>query len=99
MLQEYVNAGLSELVPKIIESIDRQVAHRQALEETCTLRSERREDRAQIGAQVLSVLGLLASLYAGYKGVSSWVCGIGIVVSIGGPNAATIVGRFLDKHG
>ncbi len=32
MLQAYVNAGLSDLVPRIVESIDQQAAHRQRLE-------------------------------------------------------------------
>jgi len=97
MLQAYVNAGLSDLVPRIVESIDQQAAHRQRLEETCTLRGERREDRAQAGALVLAIIGLLGSLYAAYMGVSAWVCGIGIIVSIGGPNAATVLGRILDR--
>jgi hypothetical protein len=97
MLQAYVSAGFSELVPKIVESIDRQAAHRQRLEETCTLCSERREDRAQTGALIVAIIGLLGSLVAAYMGVSAWVCGIGIIVSIGGPNAATVVSRILDK--
>jgi len=98
MLEEYVKRGFPDMPAMVIQAIDRQVAHRQSLERLETERSERRQDRAQTGAQVIGILGLLASLFAAWFGVSPWVCGIGIIVSIGGPNAATVVGRVMDRY-
>jgi hypothetical protein len=97
MLQEYVQRGFPDLPEKVVRAIDQQVAHRQSLEKTVTQNQERRENRAQWGAQILSVLGLSGSLLAGYVGVPPAICIVAIVVSIGGPNAATIVARVLDR--
>ena len=97
MLEDYVNRGFPDLPGKVISAIDQQVAHRQKLETIVTQGSEQRKGRAQIGAQVIGGLGIVAALVAAYFHVSAWVCSICIVVSIGGPNAASIMGRILDR--
>jgi uncharacterized membrane protein len=97
MLKEYVEAGFADLPDRIIGTIDRQTQHRQALERQVTEGSERRQNSAQRAAQILGLAGLLASLTAGYLQVPAWICIAGILVSIGGPNAATVIARFVDK--
>lgn len=97
MLKEYVDAGLPHVAEKAIVSIDQQRDHRQKLEELVTRRSEDRKDKGQLGAQVIAVLGVVGALVAAYFGVSSWVCFVVVIVAIGGPNAATIAARFIDK--
>ena len=62
MLAEYRDRGFPDLPDRVIEAIDRQVAHRQALEVATSARHQARLDRAQLGAQVVAVLGLTGSL-------------------------------------
>ena len=45
----------------------------------------------------LGRIGTLGALTAAYMGVPSLVCIVVVVVAVGGPNAATIVGRLLDR--
>ena len=97
MLEEYVNRGFPNLPEKIIQAIDQQVAHRQELERFITISREKRENRAQLGAIAIGVLGLLLASFCGYLGVSSLVCGTIAVAAIGGPNAATILARWMDR--
>lgn len=98
MMQEYRDRGFPDLPDKIVRSIDLQTAHRQGLESLVTKGGERRKDRAQWGAQAVAVTGLVGALVAGYLGVPSAVRVAAIVVAIGGPNAATILGRVLDRN-
>ena len=97
MLAEYRDAGFPEIVNRALDSIDQQRDHRQNLEISITNRSEARKDRSQTGAQVSAILGLIGALIAGYFKVPSWICIVAIIFAIGGPNAATIAARMMDR--
>lgn len=97
MLGEYRDKGFPELVDKIINTIDQQNVHRQSLETIQTKGAEARENRGQLGAQIIAGTGLIGALIGGHFGVPTWICVVVVVVSIGGPNTATIVARFLDR--
>lgn len=99
MLQEYRDRGFPEIADKVILTIDQQIAHRQQLEVFATQQREYRENRAQWGALLIAIAGTGGALFAGYVGVSSYVCGICIVVSVGGPSTATVAARLLDRFG
>ena len=97
MLAAYVANGLPELVDKVVGTINQQVAHRQSLERLRAEGVERRQGRAQWGAVILGVIGTLGALGGAYLSVPPLVCIVVAIVAVGGPNAATIVGRILDR--
>jgi hypothetical protein len=97
MLAGYVERGLPDLVAKTISTIDEQIAHRQRLERQREEGSRTRRNLAQLGALILGVFGTLGALMAGYYGVPSSICIAVVVMSVGGPNAATVVARLLDR--
>lgn len=97
VLAEYAAKGLPHLADRIVEAIDQEFAHRRQLERASADGDERRKGFAQWGAIALGMLGTLGALGAAYMGVPASVCVVVVVVSVGGPNAATIVGRLLDR--
>jgi hypothetical protein len=96
MLDEYVKRGFPEMPAKIVDATDGQTKHRQDLERLVTERTQRRQDRAQLGSQIIGIIGVVLSLLAGWYNVPASICVTGIIVSIGGPNAATVIGRLMD---
>lgn len=97
MLAQYVEQGMPDLVAKIVATIDEQVAHRQRLERQREAGSQNRQNLAQLGAFALGVVGTAGALVAGYFGVPPVICIVAVVMSVGGPNAATVVARLIDR--
>jgi uncharacterized membrane protein len=99
VLSEY-ERSFPGLVNRLIAWTDEQRKHRFRLEARRAEREERRLDRAQIFAAIISIVGLALSAYVstaassfGYA-VSNWIvpCVIA-VVAIGGPTAAVYLAR------
>lgn len=97
MLEDYVKRGFPDLPGRVLEAIDIQRDHRIALEQATTSGSERRRNRSQIFAQVLGCGSVIGALIGGYYQVPTTICIAVVVVGVGGPNAATILGRVMDK--
>ena len=97
MLAEYRDKGFPELATKVIATIDQQTAHRQSLERTQVNGAQSRLLWAQRGAMALGFFGIGAAAIAAYFAVSTTVCVTIVIVAVGGPNAATVVGRILDR--
>jgi uncharacterized membrane protein len=87
VLEEY-KREFPEIVPKLIEWTERQIAHRHNDENLARDRSENRLDRAQIGALAVAVSGLCLAAAVGTFG-NAVVASIIAIVSVGGPVAAT----------
>ncbi|MEI8397061.1 MAG: hypothetical protein WCF85_20235, partial [Rhodospirillaceae bacterium] len=90
-IREYNEAkpGLGDL---IVGWADSQHTHRLALEKN----AEARIDRSQKYTFFLGILGILVAGAVGIYGSSTVAIAIACV-SIGGPNAATIIGRLLAR--
>jgi uncharacterized membrane protein len=87
-----------DLVARALERIDAETDHRRRIELKLVARNECRLDLAQIMAFVVALSGTVGALVAGYLGVPSAVCIAAIVFCIGGPNAATVLARVLDRR-
>jgi len=87
-----------DLVARVLERIDAETDHRRRLELKLVAWNERRLDLAQIMAFMVAISGTVGAFVAGYLGVPSLVCVAAIVFCIGGPNAATILARVLDRR-
>jgi uncharacterized membrane protein len=87
-----------DLVKRVLDNTDLQIAHRHQMERDLMTVSERRRDRGQIFAFTVAMSGTVGAFVAGYLGVPSLVCVVAIVFCIGGPNAATILARVLDRR-
>lgn len=97
MLAEYAARGFPDLVPKIISVIDTQRQHRQEHEKKRTDGSETRLNRSQMSATTLGFFGLAGALVGGYFHVPTWICIVVALISVGGPNAATVISRIVDR--
>ena len=97
MLEDYVRRGFPDIPAKVIKSIDKQREHRQELEKSTTAGSEKRQNRAQLAAQVLSFSSVAGALIGGFYGVPPSICAVVVIVGVGGPNAATVLSRVVDK--
>ena len=86
------------LLARILDRIDAETTHRRSLEQVLVSRTEDRTDRSQTMAFIVALGGTVGALVAGYLGVSSAVCITVLVFCIGGPNAATILARILDRR-
>jgi uncharacterized membrane protein len=93
MLAEYEKV-IPGLGGRIIENWEQQRKHRERLEADTTRGSEARMDRSQRNALIVAVLGLVIAAVLGYFGASTVAIFIAIV-AVGGPNAATILSRFI----
>jgi uncharacterized membrane protein len=93
ILEEY-KKEFPEIVPMLMKWTDSQISHRQALENTVTNSSERRKDRAQVGALIVALFGLGMATVAAINGQTIAAC-ILAIVSVGGPVAATILASKL----
>lgn len=87
-----------DLVARVLERIDAETDHRRRIELKLVSRNERRLDLAQIMAFVVALSGTFGAFAAAHIGVPSAVCIAAIVFCIGGPNAATILARVLDRR-
>lgn len=96
MLAEYSEFD-PELPGKLINELQGQSAHRRALEAERQTRSEKRQDRAQRNAFIIAVLGILAAGGFSLAGVPTVLTVTIVVSAIGGPNAATVLARLIDK--
>ncbi len=83
---------------RIINVIDEQRAHRQRLEIQASDRENARLDRAQRNAFVIGAIGLIGAIFGGYLGIDRWICITVATVAVGGPNAATIISRFIGPN-
>lgn len=104
MLKQYVDAGMPEVKNRALDAIDEERRHRirmderqMALHETAVQATIKQQQAGQTGAWVISGVGILASILAGYIGLSIWICITIIVVAVGGPPAATTIARVLDR--
>ncbi len=80
---------------EVMEWIKDQTRHRQGLERDRTNGSERRLNTAQQNSLIIAILGVLVA--AGTSFFSPLVASVIVVVAVGGPSAATIIARILDK--
>jgi hypothetical protein len=79
-----------------MEWIKDQTRHRQKQEQKRTDGSEKRLGRAQNYAFIVALFGLTVSMISAYFG--STVAAIAFaIVSVGGPGAATVLARILDR--
>jgi hypothetical protein len=97
MLGEYRDAGFPELVDKVIEAIDHENLHRQEMERLVVHSEQARLNRAQFGAQGIAAAGVIGALLGGHFGVPTSICIAVAMISVGGPPAATIAARLLDR--
>lgn len=80
---------------EVMEWIKDQTRHRQCLERKRTNGSEKRLDNAQRNSLWVAILGILVGGAVAYWNT---VVGVAIAVTaVGGPPAATILARILDK--
>ena len=94
MLAEYP----PEIAARIIATIDQQIAHRQALERETVMGSERRQDRGQMFAFIISASSFVAAGGLFLAGLPAWVSVAAMVLGIGGPNTASVLVRLMDKR-
>lgn len=94
VLEEY-KREFPDIVPKMMEWTDRQVAHRHSIESLIVHSTERRKDRAQIGAAAVALLGMAFATMTGVYGSALAACVIA-VVAVGGPVAAYTLASKLD---
>lgn len=90
------------ITAKFVEWIEKQAAHRQFIEKTRAERSEDRQNRAQIMAFVIAVLGLIiAGVVAIFgQGYAAAIVGsVAAVVGVGGVTAATIAASRMSFTG
>jgi hypothetical protein len=80
---------------EVMEWIKDQTLHRQKLERKRTDRSQTRLDRAQKYAFIVALFGLVVAVITSYW--NGWAAAIFAIVSVGGPSAATILARVLDR--
>jgi len=97
MLRDYDEHYRKDFSERIIDRIDAQTIHRQCLERLRVDRSERRKDRAQWNALIISVGGLGIAGAIALTGGSAWIASIIAIVAVGGPNTATVLARWLDR--
>lgn len=95
-------AQYDEAVPglarEIIDAWHEQRRHRIGLEAEGARSSDQRIDRSQRNSMIVSVVGLVVAGVAGIWG--TWEAAALIaLVSVGGPNAATIIARFVKPSG
>lgn len=82
----------------IIAVIDGQRHHRQQLEVERTRRRERHLDVAQRNAFIVAILGIFLAAGGSFAGVDKSVCIAIALISVGGPNAATVISRFVKPR-
>ena len=80
---------------EVMEWIKDQTRHRQKLERQRTDGSEKRLNNAQRNSLCVGVLGILIAAVASYW--STVVAAVIVIVAVGGPSAATILARILDR--
>ena len=80
---------------EVMEWIKDQTKHRQKLEIKRTEGSERRLDRAQNYALIVALFGLVVAGAISYW--NGWAAAVVAIVSVGGPGAATVLARVLDR--
>jgi uncharacterized membrane protein len=81
---------------RLVEWTETQRAHRQALERTRTDGAERRMNRGQVWAGLVSLVGLPCSCAVGIWG--NWfVASVIAIVCVGGPTAAVYLARNTPK--
>jgi uncharacterized membrane protein len=96
ILEQYENfrPGLSErIIERIDRALDKSAEQRLLLHD----RQERRKDRAQWSAIGISFFGLIVAPLTAYF-TDGWVVpSIIAIISVGGPNAAMVLARYLDR--
>lgn len=84
------------LADTIIKSWTKQQSHRQRLEKISTDRSEDRMSQSQKFALIVAICSIIAAAIVGIWG--HWLAaGIIVLAGVGGPNAATILSRYLPR--
>ena len=94
MLAEY-NRAVPGAGDEIFRSWRQQQQHRHGIEEQRTSRDEARMDRSQRNTLIIALIGLALATVTALLDGNPWVAGVIAVVSVGGPNAATILSRLL----
>jgi uncharacterized membrane protein len=80
---------------EVMEWIKDQTRHRQKLESKRTEGSEKRLERAQNYAFTVGLFGLVVAAVTSYW--NGWTAAVFAIVSVGGPGAATVLARVLDR--
>lgn len=95
MLAEYdaLQPGLGR---ELIGWARAQQEHRRGLEQLTTRGAEKRMNRSQTYSFILALLSIGGGIFAAWLGLH-WIAAIIVVAGIGGPNAATVLARYLDR--
>lgn len=91
--QEVLGSYPEQIQAKIIEWADRQIDHRMAMERA----PQDRADRAQRNTTIVAVLSLLIAAVVGTYLQQPWLAAVIATLGIGGPNAATIISRYIAR--
>lgn len=83
---------------KVVQTIDNQIAHRQALERAQVLGAERRKDRGQVFGFAVALGSFVAAAVFHLIGMPAWISFGAMVLGIGGPSAAIVAARALDRR-
>jgi hypothetical protein len=94
MLREYREIGVMD---QVLEHINAQALHRQSLEVLKTKGSERRQYLGQTGAFLVGLVGIALAVAGSIYGANTWVCAVVAVAAVGGPKAAPVLSRVLDR--
>lgn len=93
-------AGYEQIYPglakEIVDAWHEQRTHRMSIEDRSSRGGETRMDRSQRNSLIVSLAGLGVALVGAI--IVGWLFGVLVaVIAIGGPNAATIVARFMSR--
>lgn len=96
ILKEYdnVHPGLAR---QIVESWKNQGEHRLKLEEHFFTNRERRSNRSQFFALLLSIFGILTAAFLASTGGNTYVAVTIVILAIGGPHAALSLVRHFER--
>ncbi len=92
-----MNALEPGLHRELIEEIKKQADHRRTLEKSLVERILGVQDRAQRSSFFLALIGMLLATGLSLLGAPNLLTMTIVIAAIGGPNAATILARLIDK--
>ena len=92
-----MNALEPGLHRELIDEFKMQAEHRRALERATVEHSLNVQDRSQRNAFIVALGGMAVAGLLAYFKLSDVVAAIIVIAAIGGPSAATVLARLIDK--